>query len=482
MINEDEFFAVAENDDDEDDIDDEKRRSFEMMERDALGRDEVERLTKELSEQRKRVFRANILVIGKTGSGKSSIVNAVFGGAFAQSGVGEPVTKCLRRYAPEGERVVVYDTRGLESGDGAEFESELQTFLSNLRASRDIADHLHVVWYVVDMSAARFHRYEARLCALVLRELPLVVVLNKVDTASAEQVRDIRRHIAKLGVKCDAVFEVVAARHNFDVDACTRCKSADVRFRRRTRTAYCDADACGHSWTLGETSGLGQLVAATVEHLPELACDSFIGAQRVSASAQIVVAARLIEAMAPRAVDRRAACTLLLRLASRLAVNFSLPFFPAIVSQEIGSVIAALSEEQSALARAANSFINMLRPSSSQYRRHSLAIFIVYGVELCRLLSDIKMRMLCTAIAESSSSPSSPSSPSSSSSSPSSLSLSLSSSVESPPIFGDEFALHLQIDSQRIDTCAAQLQNESVRIVVERLLKLSLPSLSSSLS
>ena len=65
--------------------------------------------------------RPNIMLVGKTGAGKSSLVNAVFGEKFARVGSGEPVTKHLSRYAPSDKQVVVFDTRGLEHGAHVEF-------------------------------------------------------------------------------------------------------------------------------------------------------------------------------------------------------------------------------------------------------------------------------------------------------------------------------------------------------------------------
>ena len=39
-----------------------------------------------------RLGRMNLLLVGKTGTGKSSLVNAVFGDDVAETGVGRPVT------------------------------------------------------------------------------------------------------------------------------------------------------------------------------------------------------------------------------------------------------------------------------------------------------------------------------------------------------------------------------------------------------
>ena len=43
-------------------------------------------------EQAQRIGRFNLAVFGKTGAGKSSLVNAVFGDTVAETGIGKPVT------------------------------------------------------------------------------------------------------------------------------------------------------------------------------------------------------------------------------------------------------------------------------------------------------------------------------------------------------------------------------------------------------
>ena len=75
----------------------------------------------------------NIAVIGRTGSGKSSLVNAVFGKDLAKTGTGFPVSSAFIRYPHPGKQdkkspVVLYDSAGYEVEKSDKFISEVLIF------------------------------------------------------------------------------------------------------------------------------------------------------------------------------------------------------------------------------------------------------------------------------------------------------------------------------------------------------------------
>ena len=58
--------------------------------------------------------KANILIVGKTGVGKSTLINSIFREELAETGVGRPITQHLKKLSKEGLPITLYDTKGLE--------------------------------------------------------------------------------------------------------------------------------------------------------------------------------------------------------------------------------------------------------------------------------------------------------------------------------------------------------------------------------
>ncbi|GAA9076920.1 hypothetical protein Taitung276_06110 [Helicobacter pylori] len=53
----------------------------------------------------------NILLMGATRLGKSSLINGFFGQEIAKAGTGKPVTQHLEKYVDEEKGLILWDTR-----------------------------------------------------------------------------------------------------------------------------------------------------------------------------------------------------------------------------------------------------------------------------------------------------------------------------------------------------------------------------------
>lgn len=56
----------------------------------------------------------NILVLGKTGVGKSTLINSIFRDELASTGVGMPVTNSIKSISKNGNPLTIFDAPGLE--------------------------------------------------------------------------------------------------------------------------------------------------------------------------------------------------------------------------------------------------------------------------------------------------------------------------------------------------------------------------------
>jgi uncharacterized protein (DUF697 family) len=127
------------------------------------------------------IGRFNLAVFGKTGVGKSTLVNAIFGEDVAPTGIGRPVTLHSHLYVHGNGKLGIYDTQGLEVGrDTDELISELRRFIGESRA-KPFSEQVHLAWYCVRASDRRFEDTEETFIRkLAELELPVILVLTQV--------------------------------------------------------------------------------------------------------------------------------------------------------------------------------------------------------------------------------------------------------------------------------------------------------------
>src|SRR4051794_41385433 len=85
-------------------------------------------------EQAEKSGRFNLAIFGKTGVGKSTLINAIFGEEVARTGIGEPVTKGSHLYLDRVGRLGIIDTQGVEIGrDSKAILSDLNDVIKTSR-------------------------------------------------------------------------------------------------------------------------------------------------------------------------------------------------------------------------------------------------------------------------------------------------------------------------------------------------------------
>jgi uncharacterized protein (DUF697 family)/GTP-binding protein EngB required for normal cell division len=127
----------------------------------------------------------NVLVVGKTGTGKSTLVNTVFNERIAETGQGRPITKHMRRYTKEGSPVSVYDTKGLEVADYRSILNDLKAKIREINRSERAEDHIHIAWLCIAEGSRRVEEAEVELVK-VLDEVDVPVVVA-ITTAVSDQ-------------------------------------------------------------------------------------------------------------------------------------------------------------------------------------------------------------------------------------------------------------------------------------------------------
>lgn len=160
--------------------------------KDAAGRLPLAVWEDKLREARKDVGRFNIIVAGRTGVGKTTLIGAIFGKEVGDTLMGRPRTRG-RIWYPEqpGEADILRlcDTEGLEMERYKDTLDGLKREIEARNSSGDAFDHIHVAWLCIDEPSLTVQPGEEALAKLLEREgIPVIAVLTK--AGMAPQFRD----------------------------------------------------------------------------------------------------------------------------------------------------------------------------------------------------------------------------------------------------------------------------------------------------
>ncbi|MGL2444061.1 GTPase [Helicobacter pylori] len=103
----------------------------------------------------------NILLMGYTGSGKSSLINALFGKEIAKAGVGEPVTQHFEKYIDEQKGLVFWDTQGIEATDYHDTMQSIKKEMEDSFKTLDEKEAIDVAYLCILESYPRIEKRES---------------------------------------------------------------------------------------------------------------------------------------------------------------------------------------------------------------------------------------------------------------------------------------------------------------------------------
>ncbi|KAI6007079.1 hypothetical protein EDD15DRAFT_2358171 [Pisolithus albus] len=134
--------------------------------------------------------RFRVLVVGKTGVGKSSLIDRVFGTKTTGVADDKPGEAKIEDglISPQNDRFILHDSKGFEPGEGGNYDT-VTSFIEARKKEPHIKDQLHAVWFcfpvpmvhygerLLEDGAEKFLEQSNE----ALRSIPTVFVFTKYD-------------------------------------------------------------------------------------------------------------------------------------------------------------------------------------------------------------------------------------------------------------------------------------------------------------
>lgn len=178
--------------------------------------DIISEILEKTQEEIENMKPVSIMLIGKTGVGKSTLINNLFRENIAETGIGKPVTDHLQKITKEGVPLVLYDTKGLELDPSVQKEVRHE-ILDTIKDSYNSPEEegIHLIYYCINAAGGRIEEMEIDFINDLGKIIPLIVVLTQSIGDNGKKLAD---YIRGLDITAKAVIPVLSEDYKISDD------------------------------------------------------------------------------------------------------------------------------------------------------------------------------------------------------------------------------------------------------------------------
>lgn len=171
----------------------------------------INELFNKINEENKNITPANIMLIGKTGVGKSTLINNIFRENLAETGIGKPITQHLKKITKEGIPINLYDSKGLELNPSVQNQvrDDINAEIDRIHKSRDINSEnlIHVIWYCINATSNRIEDFEIQWIKELSEKVPVIVVLTQ---SFSDNSKELEKYIDNMNLNIKGIQRILA--------------------------------------------------------------------------------------------------------------------------------------------------------------------------------------------------------------------------------------------------------------------------------
>lgn len=208
-----------------------------------------------------------ILVIGETGSGKTTLINTI---ANKIQPFSYHITNSFNKYtcACTSENIIlnIYDSKGLEHGKYKHFMNNIRKFLTKCLKNNISID---VIWFVINSATSRWEFSLENICKTFFNNKPIIFVLNKSDISTIYQRKKLEVYIKYANLhNLFGIYHIISKKNvnnNIiqNINYCKKCNSDDLVIMIKSKSAICLS--CKHKESFMCDNNIEQLIKKTIQ-------------------------------------------------------------------------------------------------------------------------------------------------------------------------------------------------------------------------